>query len=58
MPLAQQLFRRLIGVHHARVAHQLMEEAIEQVHDGVFDTADVDIYRQPVVGRFRTSIPS
>ena len=52
--LAQQLFRRLIGVHHARVAHQLMEEAeVEQVHDGVFDTADVDIYRQPVVGRFR-----
>lgn len=31
-----------------------MEEAeVEQVHDGVFDTADVDIYRQPVVGRFR-----
>ena len=51
--LTQQLFRRLVRVDHARVAHQLVEEAeVEQVHDGVFNTANVDINRQPVVCGF------
>ncbi|CCK15121.1 conserved hypothetical protein [Cronobacter universalis NCTC 9529] len=51
--LAQQLFRWFVRVHHTRVAHQLVEEAeVEQVHDGVFDAADINIDRQPVVGRF------
>ena len=50
-PLAQQLFRRLVGVNHTRVAHQLMEEAeVQQVHNRMFDPADVNIDRQPVVG--------
>ncbi len=36
-----------------------MEEAeVEQVHDGMFNTADVDVDRQPVVCRFESSIPS
>ncbi len=52
--LAQQLFSRLVRGDHARIAHQLMEEAeVEQVHDGMFNTADVDVDRQPVVCRFR-----
>ncbi|CCJ91566.1 conserved hypothetical protein [Cronobacter turicensis 564] len=51
--LTQQLFRWLVRVHHARVAHQFVEEAeVEQVHDGVLDAADINIDRQPVVGRF------
>ena len=51
-PLTQQLFCWLVRVDHARVAHQFVEEAeVEQVHDGVFDTANVNIYRQPVVCR-------
>ena len=33
--------------------HQFVEEAeVEQVHNGVFDTTNVDIHRQPVVSRF------
>ncbi len=49
--LAQQIGRRLVRLHHARVAHQLVVEAeIQQMQDRVFDTADVLINRQPVVG--------
>ena len=51
--LAQQLFSRFVRVDHTRIAHQLVEEAeVEQVHDGVFNTTNVDINRQPVVCSF------
>ena len=50
--LTQQLFCWFVRVHHACIAHQFVEEAeVEQVHDGVFDAADIDINRQPVVCR-------
>ena len=51
--LTQQLFRWFVRVHHACITHQFVEEAeVEQVHNGVFNTTNVDIHRQPVVSRF------
>ena len=56
--LAEQLLRWLIRVHHACITHQFVEEAeVEQVHNGVFDTTNVDIHRQPVVGGVRIQHP-
>ncbi len=52
--LGQQVLERLVGTDQALVAHQLVEKArVEQVQDGVFDTADVLVHRQPVVGSRR-----
>jgi len=49
--LAQQVLRRLVAAEHAGVAHQLVIQAeVQQVHDRVFDAADVLVDRQPVVG--------
>ncbi len=56
--LTQQLFCWFVRVDHTRVAHQFVEEAeVEQVHDGMFNTTDIDIHRQPVVCRVRIQHP-
>jgi len=50
--LGQQVLERLVGADKTFVTHQLVEEArVQQVQDGVFDTADVLVNRQPVVSR-------
>ena len=49
--LGQQMGEGFAVVHQAQVAHHLGPEArIEQVQDGVFDTADVLVHRHPVIG--------
>ena len=52
--LAEQPFERLVGLHQAGVAQQLVEEArVQQVQDGVLDAAHVLVHRQPVIGAGR-----
>jgi hypothetical protein len=51
MPWVRSLGEGLIAVHQALVPHQLVEETgIEEVQDGVLNTANVLIDRQPVAG--------
>src|SRR5690606_12402758 len=52
--LTEQVVERLVARHQAGIAQQLVEEArVQQVQNGVFNTADVLVDRQPVVGFFR-----
>ena len=49
--LRQQALEGLVAIDQAHVAHHLGPEArIQQVQDGVLDTADVLVHRHPVVG--------
>ncbi len=54
IPWVSRLQERLVDADHPQVAHDLGPEArIEQVHDGMFDAADILIDRHPVVERPR-----
>ena len=52
--LTQQALEWFIAFHQTEIPHQLVEEAgVQQVQNGVLDTADILVHRQPVVGGFR-----
>ena len=49
--LSQQTGKRFIRDQQAFIAHQLVKEArVQQVQHGVFDTTDIVVDRQPVIG--------
>ena len=47
-----ELLERLFDVHHVLVEEDLVPEAgVEEVQDGVLGAADVEVHRQPALGR-------